>query len=145
VILVDTNVLVYAIDRDSPNHQYAREWLERAFSGGEVVGLPWLVLLGFLRIVTHPRILSRPLAAAAAVDYVGEWLQLPSVRVVESTEAHWGVLSSLIRDLGTAGNLTNDAHLAALAIEHGAKVCSTDRDFLRFPGVELINPLAIDA
>jgi len=145
LILVDTNVLVYAIDRDSPSHQRARDWLERAFSGGELIGLSWLVLVGFLRIVTHPAILSQPLAAGPALDYVSEWLELQPVRVVEATEAHWGVLSSLIRDLGTAGNLTNDAHLAALAIEHGAKVCSTDRDFLRFPGVELINPLAPDA
>jgi toxin-antitoxin system PIN domain toxin len=145
VILVDTNVLVYAIDRDSPSHQRAREWLERAFSGGELIGLSWIVLIGFLRIVTRPGIVAQPLAAAAALDYVGEWLQLRPVRIVEATTAHWGVLSALVRDLGTAGNLTNDAHLAALAIEHGAKICSTDRDFLRFPGITLINPLAADA
>ena len=142
MILVDANVLIFAVDRDSPGHAKARAWLEAAFSGGEVIGLAWLVLLAFLRLITREGILRKPLGVEAALAYVEEWLALPSVRIVAPTAAHFGVLAALLRDLGTAGNLTSDAHLAALAIEHSAKICSADRDFLRFPGVELVNPLA---
>ena len=141
MFLVDANILVYAVDADSPGHREARSWVEKAFSGAETIGLPWIVLLAFLRLTTRTGILRRPLSVDAALDYVGEWLELPPVRVLHPTEAHWGVLSTLLRGLGSAGNLTSDAHVAALAIEHGAKICSADRDFLRFPGVELVDPL----
>ncbi len=141
MILVDANVLIYAIDRDSPAHPQARRWLDDAFSGAETIGLPWAVLLAFLRLVTSSRVMREPLEVETALEVLEEWLELPPVRVVEATAAHWGVLKALLRDLGAGGNLTNDAHLAALAIQHGARICSADRDFLRFPGVELINPL----
>ena len=142
MILVDVNVLIYGIDRDSSSHVPARRWLEEAFSGSEAIGLPWIVLLAFLRLVTRDGVLRRPLGEDDALAYVDEWIQLPVSRIVLPTEAHWGVLRALITHTGTAGNLTNDAHLAALAIEHGARICSADHDFLRFPGVSLINPLA---
>ena len=142
MILVDANILIYALDRDSPSHTPARRWLEDAFSGSEPIGLAWIVLLAFLRLVTRDGILRRPLDEAKALAYVDEWVELPVSRIVTPTEAHWGVLRGLLSQAGTAGNLTNDAHLAALALEHNAKICSADHDFLRFPGAQLINPLA---
>ena len=142
MILVDANVLIYGIDRDSPSHAAARRWLEDAFSGGEAIGLAWIVVLAFLRLVTRDGVLRRPMREADALAYVDEWVDLPFSRVVVPTAAHWGILRGLLEHAGTAGNLTNDAHLAALALEHNAKICSADHDFLRFPGIQLVNPLA---
>jgi toxin-antitoxin system PIN domain toxin len=142
VILVDTNLLIYAVDADAPNHRLARRWFEAAVSRGEHVGLPWVVLLAFLRITTREGILDRPLPANAALAYVDEWLRLPTVEAVGPGPQHWRILRNLLRTTGTAGNLTSDAHLAALAIERGAAVYSTDHDFGRFAGVEHVDPLA---
>jgi toxin-antitoxin system PIN domain toxin len=142
MILVDANVLIYGIDRDAPPHVPARRWLEDAFSGSEPIGLSWVVLLAFLRLVTRSGILRRPLDESAAIAYIDEWSALPVSRIVTPTDAHWGVLRGLLAHTGTAGNLTNDAHLAALALEYNAKICSADHDFLRFPGIQLINPFA---
>lgn len=139
--LVDANVLIYAIDADSPHHGPARRWLEAALSGATPVGLPWVVILAFLRLTTRPGILHQPLPLERALAFVDEWLAQPCVRVVAPGEGHWPVLRKLVRDSGTAGNLTSDAHLAALAIELGASICSTDADFERFPGVERVSPL----
>jgi hypothetical protein len=141
VILVDANVLIYAIDADSPHHRPARRWLEEALSGTTPVGLAWVVVLAFLRLTTRPGILRRPLPLERALSFVDEWLAQPFVRTVAPGEGHWAVLRKLIRDVGSAGNLTSDAHLAALAIELGASICSTDADFSRFPGVERTSPL----
>jgi toxin-antitoxin system PIN domain toxin len=140
MVLVDANVLIYAVDRDAPHHASARRWLENALSGVETVGMPWIVLLAFLRLVTREAVLRRPLPVEGALAYIDEWLEQPPVRVLEPTTSHWAVLRALLRNLGAAGNLTSDAHLAALAIEHGAAVCSADRDLLRFPGIELVGP-----
>lgn len=145
MIIVDANVLIFAVDKDSPSHGRAHSWVEQAFSADEIVGLPWNVLLAFIRIATRAGILRQPLGIEAALGCVQAWLEQPVARIVTPTPAHFGVLAALLRDVGTAGNLTTDAHLAALAVEHGARICSADRDFLRFPGVELINPLATDA
>ncbi|MCL4821131.1 MAG: type II toxin-antitoxin system VapC family toxin [Vicinamibacteria bacterium] len=142
MILVDANVLVYAIDSDSPHHAAARRWLEAALSGTTAVGLAWIVILAFLRLTTRPGILRRPLSPMQAMAFVDEWLAQPFVQPVVPGEGHWNILRKLVRDAGTAGNLTSDAHLAALALERGAAICSTDRDFERFPGVERIDPLA---
>lgn len=139
--LVDANVLVYAVDSDSHHHRAARRWLEAALSGTAPVGFAWVVLLAFLRVTTRPGILRKPLPPERALAFVDEWLGQPSARAVVPGEGHWAVLRSLLRSTGTAGNLTSDAHLAALALEHGASVCSTDRDFERFPGIERIDPL----
>ena len=142
MILVDANLLIYALDRDSPHHKKARPWLERALSGDTTVGLTWVVILAFLRLVTRPGILRKPLTPEAALAYVDEWTSLPSVEIVLPGERHWPVFLNLVRATGLAGNLTSDAHLAALAIEHGATVCSADADFTRFPGLSYDNPLS---
>jgi toxin-antitoxin system PIN domain toxin len=141
VIFVDANLLVYAIDSDSPHHRKARRWLQETLSSETSVGLAWLVILAFLRVVTRSGILRRPLSPERAIEYVDEWLKQPYVQLVVPSADHWHVLRSLLRVAGTAGNLTSDAHLAALALERGATVCSTDNDFKRFPGLEHVNPL----
>ncbi len=139
--LVDANVLIYAIDADSPHHRLARRWLEEALSGTTPIGLAWIVILAFLRLTTRSGILRNPLPPERAMAFVDEWLAQPYVRAVSPGEGHWTILRKLLRDSGTAGNLTSDAHLAAVALELGASVCSTDGDFERFPGIDRINPL----
>jgi len=142
VILIDANLLIYAIDADSPSHQKARRWLEQALSGTTRVGLPWIVILAFLRVVTHPRIMRNPLPAEEALAYVESWIEQPFVENIGPGQHHWSILQNLLRSTGTAGNLTSDAHIAALALEHGYSVYSADNDFKRFPGITHINPLA---
>jgi hypothetical protein len=141
VILVDVNLLIYAIDADSPHHRRAHRWLEDALSGTTPLGLAWIVMLAFLRLTTRPGILKRPLPLEEALRFIDDWLAQPYVRAIAPGENHWPLLRSLVKAAGTAGNLTSDAHLAALAIEHGCVVCSTDRDFKRFAGLEHVNPL----
>ena len=141
MILVDANVLIYAVDADSAHHARARRWLEEALSGTAPVGLAWLVILAFLRLTTRPGILRKPMPPERAVAFVDEWLAQPPVVAVGPGEGHWSILRNLLRDSGTAGNLTSDAHLAAMALELGASICSTDADFERFPGIERISPL----
>jgi toxin-antitoxin system PIN domain toxin len=142
VKLIDLNLLLYAVNADSAHHAEARNWLETVLSDNEPVGLPWVVLLGFLRIATHPRILSHPLSPDQAMEIVDGWLSVPCVRILAPREAHWRILRTLLEATGTAGNLTTDAHLAALAIENGCELCSTDGDFHRFPAIRWVNPLA---
>jgi toxin-antitoxin system PIN domain toxin len=141
VILVDANVLIYAIDADSPHHARARQWLEETLSGTTRVGLAWVVVLAFLRIVTRHGILQRPLPLDRAVAYVDEWLAQPYVVAVGPADHHWPLLKNLLSTTGTAGNLVSDSHLAALAIEHGYTVFSSDHDFKRFSGLAHVNPL----
>jgi len=142
MMLVDANLLIYAVDSDSPHHAEAREWLEALLSGTTTVGLAWVVILAFIRITTRPGILRRPLGVDQAIAYVHEWLAQPYVTAVGPGENHWPVLRNLLRTTGAAGNLVADAHLAAIAVEQGAPVYSTDHDFQRFPGVEHVNPLS---
>jgi toxin-antitoxin system PIN domain toxin len=139
---VDVNVLIYAINEDAPGHRKAKSWLETTISGTETVGLAWTVLLAFLRLTTRAGLFQKPLEAATAMDLIERWLQQPSVALTEPTPHHLRTLRDLVLPLGTGGNLTSDAHLAALAIEHGAELCSTDNDFGRFPGLRWRNPLA---
>lgn len=141
--IVDANVLIYAVNVDSPAHAVIKAWWERAVADAEPVGLAWVVILAFLRIVTNPRVMQRPLTAEQAVALVDEWLALPGVIVVEPAEAHWTILKELLAGLGTAANLTSDAHLAAIAIENGARLYSTDNDFARFRGVRWVNPATV--
>jgi uncharacterized protein len=141
MILVDANLLLYAYNPSDPAHPGARTWLEATFSGAEPVGLPWATLLAFLRIATNPRAFPNPLTIAEGVEIVGQWLDLPAVQVLEPTERHWQVLAELLPRSQARGPLVADAHLAALAIEHGALLCSTDRDFSRFAGIRWQNPL----
>ena len=142
MILVDANLLIYATDADSPHHARARAWVEELISGSTPVGLAWMVILAFLRITTRPGILQRPYTQEQALGFIDEWLAQPYVSVLEPGEHHWSILRNLLKTTGTAGNLVSDAHLAALAIEHGCTIYSTDHDFKRFPGVEHVNPLA---
>jgi uncharacterized protein len=140
--LLDVNLLLYAVDESSPFHNKAQTWLENSFSGPETIAFTWSVLLAFIRISTNARIFSHPLSAAQALDLVEGWLTRPNVTVVHPTDRHSAVLRELLEPLGAAGNLTTDAHLAAIAIEHGAELCSLDNDFSRFPGLLWINPLS---
>jgi uncharacterized protein len=141
MILLDANLLIYAIDSSSSHHHAARNWLEKILSGSDEVGLTWNVILAFLRIVTNPVIVRCPLNPEAALDYVDSWLQQPCVRIVVPGTKHWLIFRSLVRSAGTAGNLTSDAHLAAIALEYDCELFSTDHDFKRFPGVKHRNPL----
>ncbi len=139
--LPDVNLLLYAYDSDSPRQTAAREWLEETLSGTETVAFAWAVMVGFIRIATHPAIFARPWDAGDALDVVDDWLAQPAVTVVHPTDRHAAVLRDLLAPLGAAGNLTSDAHLAALAIEHGATLCSSDNDFSRFAGLRWDDPL----
>ena len=139
--LPDVNLLVYAVDESSPRHEPARAWVEDRLSGTETFALAWVVLLAFIRLTTSSRVFQSPLTAPQALDLVDSWLAQPCATVVHPTSRHAAVLRELLEPLGTAGNLTTDAHLAALAIEHGAELCSTDMDFSRFTGLRWTNPL----
>ena len=140
--LTDVNLLLYAVDTSAPRHRAARRWLEERLSDTETFAFAWAVLLAFLRLSTNPRVFEAPLGPAEAFDIVDSWLAHPCSTVVHPTERHAVVLRGLLEALGTAGNLTTDAHLAALAIEHGADLCSSDSDFSRFPGITWLDPLA---
>jgi uncharacterized protein len=141
--IVDLNILVYAYNHNSELHGRAKPWLEQTLSSAEQVALPWIVLLGFLRVMTRPGSFSRPLTVQRALEIVESWLSHGSVAVLAAGENHWSHLAKLLAEAGTAGNLTNDEHLAALAIEHHAELCSTDADFGRFHGLRWTNPLAL--
>ena len=142
MILLDANLLIYAVNEDAPFHRKAKPWLESTLSGRETVGFSWHVLLAFLRLTTRPSLFLRPLSIEAAFELMADWLEQPSATVVHPGPRHAVILRELLRPLGTGGNLTSDAHLAALAIEYGAELCSSDADFARFPGVNWVNPLA---
>jgi toxin-antitoxin system PIN domain toxin len=142
VILLDANLLIYAVDADAPQHAKARRWLEKVLSGEETVGLPWIVVLAFLRVTTRAGVLRRQLSAEQAVGFIDEWLAQPYVELVTPEAGHWPLLKKLLNEVGAAGNLTSDAHLAALAIEGGWELASTDHDFRRFAGLRLVNPLS---
>jgi toxin-antitoxin system PIN domain toxin len=142
VKVVDLNLLLYAVNRDSPWHADAKTWVEDTMSGEERVALAWTVILGFVRLTTSPRVLDRPLSVDDALRVVDAWLSQPAVSPLEPGEEHWAILRDLLAEAGTAGNLTTDAHLAALAIEHGAELCSTDSDFARFKRLNWTNPLS---
>lgn len=141
MILSDANLLIYAVNADSPQHKLARRWLEQSLSGTTSFGFTWTVMLAFLRITTHPKILQQPLSPEQAMTYLDGWLQQPCVTILQPGRNHWPILRNLINASGTAGNLTSDAHLAALAIEHGYSIYSADYDFQRFPGLTHVNPL----
>lgn len=142
MILVDVNPLLNAYNRDFPAHAPARKWWEGAVNQGEAIGLAWVTILGFIRIMTNPRAMLNPMAVAEAVAAARSWLDLPNVDIVEPGPRHAEILFRLLGQVGVAGNLTTDAHLAALAIEHQARLASTDTDFARFPGLRWFNPLA---
>ncbi|MES1257877.1 MAG: type II toxin-antitoxin system VapC family toxin [Acidobacteriota bacterium] len=142
MILLDANILIYAVNADAPLHRKAKRWLESTLSGHETVAFPWSVLLAFLRLTTRPGLFRHPLSLDTAFEFTASWLDQPSATVVHPGPRHFWVLRELLLPLGTGGNLTSDARLAALAIEHGAELCSPDSDFARFHGLKWRNPLA---
>jgi len=135
MVIVDANVLLYAVDSTSAHHEASLTWLDRSLAGAEAVGLAWVALLGFIRIATSRSAFPSPLTVDEVFAQVESWLGAPAAVVAQPTARHAGVLGGLLREAGTAGNLSTDAHLAALAIEHGAEIVSYDRDFARFAGV----------
>ena len=141
MILIDANLLLYAYDASSPHHRAAREWLETTLSAPEPVGLAWMTVLAFLRIGTSPRPLENPLSAKEAAAIVAAWLKRPMVALLNPGDGHWETLCDLMVKGQARGALIMDAHLAGLAIEHGAILATTDRDFARFPGLKFFNPL----
>ena len=142
MILPDINLLVYAHDELARPHQAARQWWEAALNGANSVGLPWVVSLGFVRLVTHPRVMVEPVSPTVALDCVDGWLQRPSVQVLEPGPRHLSIVRQLFLATDVAAGLTTDTHLAALAIEHQCELHSNDGDFARFPGLNWHNPLS---
>ena len=142
MIIPDVNLLVYAHNRAAAGHERARAWWEDLVDREQPIGLAWAVMLGFVRLVTHPSVLVRPLAPVAALGLVRRWLDQESVRIVEPGPRHMDLLRALFQSTGVAGSLTTDTHLAALAIEHQAELHSNDADFARFPGLRWRNPIA---
>lgn len=141
MILVDANLLIYAHVESFPQHAASRDWLDGNINGTAPVGLPWTSLLGFVRIVSNPRIFERPSSVAAAWRQVESWLATDSAWIPLPTERHREVFAPLMKSAEGRANLVPDAHMAALAIEHGLVLCSTDGDFARFDGLEWNNPL----
>jgi uncharacterized protein len=140
VRLLDANILLYAYDSDSAHHVACRSWLEAAFNSEETVALPWQTLLAFVRISTNSRATKRPLDSAEACKIVSSWLDQVNVNVIGAGERFWDILKDQMLEAHVAGPLVTDAALAALALEHGATLCSVDRDFRRFRGLKLIDP-----
>ncbi len=140
-MIVDANILLYAVDESSPHHEVAAEWLTSALNGDRRVGLPWQTLGAFIRIVTHPRVTKRPLSADAAQDHVDAWLAARTTWIPTASERTAVVYGALARTHHVTGNLVTDAQLGALAIEHGVEVVSADGDFARFHEVRWFNPL----
>lgn len=135
MVVPDANVLLYAVNSASAHHEESLEWLERSLAGAEAVGFSWVVLLAFIRVSTNRSVLPEALDVDESTAQVLDWLSAPAAVQLEPTARHAEVLRGLLLDSGTAGNLTTDAHLAALAVEHGGTVVSYDRDFGRFTGV----------
>jgi uncharacterized protein len=141
VILIDANLLLYAYHPRAEQHEKSRIWLENVLSGSDLVRFAWLTLWAFVRISTNARVFERPLSALEAEAAVSAWLAQPVAGILEPGERHWDVLRQLVREGQATGPLVSDAAIAAIAIEHGATLCTTDRDFARFPKLKLKNPL----
>lgn len=140
MILVDANVVLYAYYPRAEKHEPCRRWLEEAFSGLTPIGLSWITIWAFLRISTNPNAFEKPLSMKEAIEMVSAWLEIPVVLLLEPGDRYWGLLSKLLRDSQVKGPLVTDAALAALALEHGASLCTTDLDFKRFQNLELLDP-----
>lgn len=141
MIVPDINLLVYAFNQGAPHHDAAKRWWEGLVNGVERVGVPWVVATGFLRLMTHPRVLMRPISSADAIAHLREWFQHPHVTPINPGTDHLALLREILDSAGVGASLVTDAHIAALAIEHQAEVHSNDSDFSRFPGLRWRNPL----
>ena len=142
MIVLDANLLLYAYDPASPHHAKARPWIQQTFSGEEMVGIPWHSVAAFLRIVTNSKLPGQGLTFDRAAQIVDEWLDQPNVRLLAPGEQHWRWFRRMITEGQARGPLVSDAQLAALTIEHGGVLHTTDRDFARFPGLRWVNPIA---
>lgn len=142
MIVVDTNLLIYAHNSDSDDFEKSRAWLKQVLSDDTPVGLPWAVIHAFLRLTTGKVVLPRPLDIDTATSVVEGWLALPSIMILEAGPGYWPIFRELLRKAQISGKMVTDAHLAALAIEHNATFYTADRDFHRFTGLRVINPLA---
>lgn len=140
-VLIDANILLYAQDEGSAPHTAARDWWDHRLSEAAPVCLSWSVLGAFLRISTNPRVYEFPLDLEEACSHVQRWLDQPCTRIVSPTDRHWETFQKMLVGGKAVGNLIPDAHLAALAVEHGCELISTDSDFSRFPGLKWRNPL----
>jgi uncharacterized protein len=140
VTLLDANILLYAYDSNSPHHAVCRPWLDAALNSDEIIALPWQTLLAFVRIATNPRAVRLPLSGPEACGIVSVWLERPNVSVIGAGDRFWEIFQAQVVDAQVSGPLVTDAALAALALEHGAILCSTDRDFRRFEGIKLLDP-----
>ncbi|MEO6323915.1 MAG: type II toxin-antitoxin system VapC family toxin [Thermoanaerobaculia bacterium] len=141
MIVPDVNLLVYAYNSDAPLHRVSKLWWESSLNEGASVGIPWAVICGFVRLMTHPSVLVTPLRPEKALAHVRSWLELPSVQTLDPGPRHLEIFDTLVRSTGVAANLTTDTHLAALSIEYGCELHSNDTDFSRFPGLRWRNPL----
>lgn len=141
--IVDANVLLYAVNTSSEHHMSSLRWLDGALSGGDRVGFAWVPLLAFVRLATKEGLFPRPMSPEDAMGQVADWLSAPSAVLVNPTARHADLLARILAQVGTGANLVNDAHLAALAIEHRASIVSYDRDFGRFAGVRWDHPSAL--
>lgn len=141
MIVPDINLLVYAYNSDAVAHTEARQWWENLLSSNDTVAIPWAVICGFVRLMTHPAVLVVPMGTAQAFKHVRSWLSLPNVQVLEPGPRHLEIFENALKQAGVGGNLVTDAHIAALALEYQAQVHSNDADFARFPGLRWHNPL----
>jgi toxin-antitoxin system PIN domain toxin len=141
MIIVDLTVIMAAVNSRAPLHKIAHEWWEELLNSTEEVGLTWLVILGFIRLSTHSKVMPEPLLLADAVSMVDGWLARPNVKLLQVTAKHWNILQNMLFAVGHGTALTMDAHLACLAIEHEGEVATTDEDFSHFPGLKWHNPL----
>ncbi len=141
MIVLDANILLYAYDAASDQHAKARAWVEEVLSGADPVGLPWQTITAFVRIVTNPRLSGKRFTPSEVIDLVDQWVTQPNVRLLGPGDHHWSFLRQTILEGQARGPLITDAQLAALTIEHGGMLCTTDRDFSRFPGLRWQNPI----
>jgi toxin-antitoxin system PIN domain toxin len=142
MIVPDVNLLVFAYNAAAPDHESARQWWEDLLSGDRPVALPWAVVMGFLRLTTHPAVLATPLAPGAAMERIEAWFDQPCVQALDPGPRHLNIVGTLIEATGVAGRLTTDIHIAAIAMEHQCELHSGDSDFARFAGLRWHNPLA---
>lgn len=141
MILPDANLLLHAYNERAPEHQQSREWWENIINSQESIGLAWIVILAFIRVATKPPVFAPPLTVEEATGVVREWLSCPTVKIVTPGTEHAEIVFDLLAKAGTAGNLTSDAHLAALAVEYHGEIATSDGDFARFPGIRWFNPI----